>query len=486
MMNALTYTSVNAARHTQRTSGELWKADRLFFVNEDRRHAFVDDEILTLKRFEAAEAWLADLRTGAITVKDETSVLESDAPRTANGDEEIARAFSVSKATIYYWKKNGAPIETGKKSDLRAIERWRQAREAERNDGVSKKTSNYYLTAMKGFLNWMVKYRRMLDNPLSPLTGQSTEGENARERRALEPDELSRLLKATKEGPKYRNLSGQDREALYLTAAYTGLRAGELASLKPGSFNLEAFPQTVMVEAAYSKRRRLDTLPLKKDFAECLAEWLASKPTGALLWPGTWKDRAAEMLRRDLDTARDTWLAEANSISERQRREDSDFLNFEDEAGRVFDFHAFRHHFITNLAKSGVHPKAAQSLARHSTFHLTFDLYSHLSLLDMEGALDLLPDVPSREAQVEVLKATGTDDSLIRVLGHSLGEPMAPRGMGLAMSGNGGVKPTDPQNAPRAAEDAVNDLPGGSSDDGPYWTRTSNQGIMSPLLCRLS
>ena len=39
-------------------------------------------------------------------------------------------------------------------------------------------------------------------------------------------------------------------------------------------------------------------------------------------------------------------------------------------------FHALRHTFITNLARSGVHPKTAQSLARHSTITLTMDRYS--------------------------------------------------------------------------------------------------------------
>jgi hypothetical protein len=49
----------------------------------------------------------------------------------------------------------------------------------------------------------------------------------------------------------------------------------------------------------------------------------------------------------------------------------------EDDQGRVVDFHALRHTpalrsfsvggFITNLARTGVHPRYAQVLARHST-----------------------------------------------------------------------------------------------------------------------
>lgn len=44
--------------------------------------------------------------------------------------------------------------------------------------------------------------------------------------------------------------------------------------------------------------------------------------------------------------------------------------------GEVFDFHALRHTFITNLANFGVHPKDAQILARDSDIKLTMDYYT--------------------------------------------------------------------------------------------------------------
>jgi hypothetical protein len=49
-----------------------------------------------------------------------------------------------------------------------------------------------------------------------------------------------------------------------------------------------------------------------------------------------------------------------------QKREKSSVLAYRDEAGRVFDFHSLRHQYISNLAAAGVHPKIAQTLARHS------------------------------------------------------------------------------------------------------------------------
>ena len=45
--------------------------------------------------------------------------------------------------------------------------------------------------------------------------------------------------------------------------------------------------------------------------------------------------------------------------------------------GLYFDFHALRHQAGTLLAASGVHPKVAQSIMRHSDINLTMSLYTH-------------------------------------------------------------------------------------------------------------
>ena len=81
-------------------------------------------------------------------------------------------------------------------------------------------------------------------------------------------------------------------------------------------------------------------------------------------------------------------------------------IAYSDDAGRVVDFHALRHTFISNLAAGGVHPKRAQELARHSTIMLTMDHYTHVSRSELADALDVLPDVSSTGA--ETVRATGT------------------------------------------------------------------------------
>ena len=59
----------------------------------------------------------------------------------------------------------------------------------------------------------------------------------------------------------------------------------------------------------------------------------------------------ARMLRTDLEAARANWIAEAReNDQERQRREQSDFLGYRNQAGDVADFHSIRHTYISGVS----------------------------------------------------------------------------------------------------------------------------------------
>jgi hypothetical protein len=70
-------------------------------------------------------------------------------------------------------------------------------------------------------------------------------------------------------------------------------------------------------------------------------------------------------------------------------------LAYKDADGRHADFHSLRHTFVTTLVRSGVSPKAAQSLARHSTINLTMNVYTSLTVNDQASALASLPPIPA-------------------------------------------------------------------------------------------
>jgi len=76
-------------------------------------------------------------------------------------------------------------------------------------------------------------------------------------------------------------------------------------------------------------------------------------------------------------------------------------------AGRL-DFHALRHTFGTLLAASGVHPKTAQDLMRHSDINLTMTRYTHTLRGQQAAAIEALP-VFTVNTEMGQVRMTGTD-----------------------------------------------------------------------------
>ncbi|MGL6194811.1 MAG: tyrosine-type recombinase/integrase, partial [Thermoguttaceae bacterium] len=164
------------------------------------------------------------------------------------------------------------------------------------------------------------------------------------------------------------------------------------------SFNLDTEYPSLQIAAAYSKRRREDTQYLHPDVVSRLRDWLSVKKpkTSDLLFPVTarvsgFERKTSEMMKRDLEIARAKWVAEAASPEEKVKREASDFLKYVDTSGRFADFHGLRHTFITNLCRSNVSPKTAQTLARHSDIALTMNIYSHVAPEEQAAAINALP-----------------------------------------------------------------------------------------------
>lgn len=164
---------------------------------------------------------------------------------------------------------------------------------------------------------------------------------------------------------------------LYLVAGYTGFRAKELASLTPASFDIDGETAAVTVKATISERRERDVQPIRADVTTALREWLASKPADQPLWPGRWYRRAAEMLRADLTEAEIEY-----SVN-----------------GRVSDFHSLRSMYVTELVRSGSHPKIVQSLARNSTIEVTMQHYTNATCGRVAGLGRAAPAADQQETE---------------------------------------------------------------------------------------
>jgi integrase len=248
---------------------------------------------------------------------------------------------------------------------------------------ISAQTYNFYLKAVKQFCKWMVQDGRASESPVEHLQTINVRADRRHDRRALELDEIRKLLEATKAAPMRFGMTGHQRATLYRLAIETGLRANELRSLTASSFDFENC--SVMVEAAYSKNRKQSILPLRKDTAAELQSFMAGKLPNVQMF--NMPEKTAEMLKADLEAVK---------------------IPYVDDAGRYCDFHSLRHSTGSLLVASGAHPKVVQSIMRHSDINLTMSRYTHIFRGQESEAVAGLPDLslPSSKTQ----KATGTDE----------------------------------------------------------------------------
>lgn len=239
--------------------------------------------------------------------------------------------------------------------------------------GLTIQSSNFYLRAIKQFAKWMLEEQRVKFNPIAHLKMMNPNIDpRKRKRMTLNPEELQRLIRTAVNGPFFKKTSGLDRAIIYQLAVETGLRSNELRSLTKHSFKLDASPPSIHVQAAFSKRRKDDSLPLKTDTSNMLKNCLNFDRSEDKVFnmPDSWD--MAKMIRFDAKRAG---------------------IPITNEQNEVLDFHSLRHTFITNLARSNVHPKVAQKLARHSTITLTMDRYTHHYTDDEINAINKLPNL---------------------------------------------------------------------------------------------
>ncbi len=252
---------------------------------------------------------------------------------------------------------------------------------------ISAQTHNFYLKSVKQFCKWMVMDGRASESPVEHLQTINVRVDRRHDRRALNADEVRRLLEATGVAPKRFGMTGYERALLYRLAAESGLRADELRSLKVSSFDFNN--SIVRVKSGSTKNKKEAIMPLRPDTAMELSDFFKGKMPSVKAFGGTRKQltkKTSDMIKADLEDAG---------------------IPYVDEFERYADFHSLRHTTGSLLAASGAHPKVAQSIMRHSDINLTMSLYTHTLRGQESEAIGNLPDLsfPSIGKQ----KATGTD-----------------------------------------------------------------------------
>jgi integrase len=282
-------------------------------------------------------------------------------------DDYLAELKTLGRDPVYVGNirlrlnKLFAACEWSKLSDVSAdsFERWRQ-----KQTTVGPVTLNQFLQAIRTFLNWCVDpAERLPGNPLIRVKKVNAASDIRRERRALTLDEIGRLLKA----------ASADHAIVYRFILATGLRRAEATALTWGDVHLTAIQPHIVLRASTTKSGREATLPLRADIAAEL-----------------------KTIRRKASDA-DRVFPSLPSMDQHKEYLDAARIPFADSGGRRADFHALRHTFGTLLSRSGVAPRVAQELMRHSDIKLTMKTYTDARLFDPAGAVAKLPSFGGKQ-----------------------------------------------------------------------------------------
>jgi integrase len=175
-----------------------------------------------------------------------------------------------------------------------------------------------------------------------------------RVRRAFTTEELQRLV----------NVSGP-RGVVYLVAARTGLRRGELEQLRWADIHLDTPQPFVNVRASISKNHRHAQIPLSLDAAAALCRLRqAGVQASAAVF-----DRLMRRMNRFLEDLRAAEISYVN------------------DSGEYADFHSLRKTCGTMLTLAGVSPRTVMELMRHCDMRLTAKTYTDANMLPVSEAV---------------------------------------------------------------------------------------------------
>ncbi|MDY6914193.1 MAG: site-specific integrase [Planctomycetota bacterium] len=351
--------------------------------------------------------------------------------------EACGRSKSHRSNTRRYLERTFEACGFSRLGDLASgpMERW-LLQEVEK--GRSARSRNAFRIALVSFANWAVRNSRLLSNPFEKLPVANEAADRRRKRRPLTADELARLLYVAERRPlaeygretaplsldrckgrrtwtkapltmetldaairRARNAMaarpdfiatlearGRRNAMFYRLAAFTGLRKSELASILLRDVHLDTTPPYLELHAENEKAGREAKLPLKVELVDMVRDYIAKQ------------HQTADCGERSF--LPDTPLIEPPTLKTFNLDLAVAGIEKVDSYGRSVDIHSLRHTFGTMLARSGVAPRTAQELMRHSDIRLTTNIYQHLELVDTAGAVEMLPDLEECRSTVAI------------------------------------------------------------------------------------
>lgn len=262
----------------------------------------------------------------------------------------------------------------------------------------SDKTRDDHAALLRQFGAWLVADLRAPSNPFDRLRATRTQASVRWRRHAMTVEEIGRLAAAAEQRSvqEYRRSNptarpetleavrarGWERGVLYLVAAYTGLRRGEVTALRWADLVLGAEP-AIQVRPETAKNRRGARLEVPSWLGELLeqvrhqrAAELGAPPAPLDPVFGASYRHLAERLKLDAVWAGIGTIDGGRVVTP---------------AGLVVDFHCLRGTLATLAAEAGMPAKLLQQQMRHSDIRLTMQVYAQVRAQAMRDEVERLP-----------------------------------------------------------------------------------------------
>ncbi|GMW00516.1 MAG: hypothetical protein AMXMBFR84_16530 [Candidatus Hydrogenedentota bacterium] len=396
------------------------------------------------------------IRAGLVSPSEAKAAQHAAVPLTAHVEAyrqalELRGATSKHVASVARYLNrviNGCGFRRIADLDRQGAMRWLHEQRRQSGNPMGARLHNAHVIALTAFGNWLLETGRHTANPFARMDRASEAVDQRRQRRALTPDEAARLIQAARQRPTYEvlynhggrkpkgaapkerkphkanprphvlaaaRLHGERNAAFYTTAIYSGLRMGELHSLRVCDLDLPG--KRLHLAAANAKNRQAATVPLRGEVCEALREYLALRLKTA--------QEGAQAARRPFPMALDPQSRLFDDLPLKMIKPFNLDLKAagiakRDQRGRTVDVHSLRMTCISWMNAAGVAPRTAQALARHSDIRLTMQTYTDPQALDMRGAVESLPWIGGEAQGQDVAQAAhGSADAPANSFPHS-------------------------------------------------------------------
>ena len=370
-----------------------------------------------------ARKWLTDRlgevereRLGIVTPADRRVAGHLKTDISEHLDDFVAAMTAAGRAELHRRTTRRYVERVARERDWRCLadfgrsgmERWLAERE---RVGMSARSRNAHLIAVRSFLNWAIRVDRLRINTLDGIPLANERADRRRVRRALSEAELATLFAAARERPlaearvvrrgprkgspiirlapaRAKRLAqlGRERALTYRVLFFTGLRVGELRALKVRDLFLDGPTPFIRLPAAAEKSRRGADLPLRPDLVVAIRAALDER-----LEEAQESARERGTIRARLAPDERAFVAPVGFLRVLERDMAFAGIAKRDDLGRTFDLHAFRTSLCTHLSRAGVPLRTAQAVMRHSDPSLTANVYTDPTLLDTAAAVVALP-----------------------------------------------------------------------------------------------